>query len=397
MVQGCWSPEWMPVVKAFENNFIQYGEQGAGLALHYKGQLVLDIWAGHRTNRIESIQDAPWSADTLVNVFSAGKGLVSLAVLQLVDRGLLVLDNPVAAYWPAFASHFKESITIRQVLSHQSGLSAFHEKVGDGDIFDWNEIAARIAQETSWWPAGSGQGYSPFIFGWILAELAVRVSGCATFNEYFQKYIALLLGADVHFGVPSSRLGDIADTGPLKRNLDKVTGNQDATSAALGNIMKADPRGVTNRAFTNPLSLMTSTNSLAWRQAQIPAANAHATAGGLARIYGALSHEDSPLLSNVARKLCWEEQTFQQDKVLGLPLRFSHGFMLSRPERPDCRYGRGEFAFGHPGAGGSLGFADPNNQLGFGYVTARMGQSLLIDDRAVALIDAAYDCITRIN
>lgn len=153
--------------------------------------------------------------------------------------------------------------------------------------------------------------------------------------------------------------------------------------------MKGDPRGVTNRAFSNPISLMTATNTQAWRQAQIPAANAHTNANALAKIYSELASGDK-LLPQSILQLCSQEQTFEQDNVLGLPLRFSNGFMLSQNDREDCCYGRGASAFGHPGAGGCVGFADPEFKIGFGYVTQRMGQRLLIDERAVRIIDAAY-------
>jgi CubicO group peptidase (beta-lactamase class C family) len=140
---------------------------------------------------------------------------------------------------------------------------------------------------------------------------------------------------------------------------------------------------------------MTASNSLAWRQAQIPGANAHASAWALARIYNDLCRPQSRLLPTDFLPLLWQEQSFAPDQVLGLPLRFSCGFMLSQADRPDCRFGRGLRAFGHPGAGGSLGFADPDAGIAFGLVSAAMGQSLLIDPRAVQLIDAIYHLLEQ--
>jgi CubicO group peptidase (beta-lactamase class C family) len=312
--------------------------------------------------------------------------------LQLVAQGKLELDKPVADYWPEFAQAGKPQIPVRQLLCHRSGLSAFHQHIPNEQIFDWQAMTTAAAAESPWWQSDTGQGYSPFMFGWLLGELVKRVSGYDSFNDYFQTYIAQPLGVSCYFGVPDELLSDIADTGPLKRPLGSVASITGADSVALGKIMKADPRGVTNRAFSNPISLMTATNSREWRQAQIPAANAHADARALASIYGALA-TNSGLLDESVLSLCWQQQTFEQDRVLGLPLRFSHGFMLSQADRADCRYGRGERAFGHPGAGGCVGFADPDYQLGFGYVTHRMGQGLLIDERAVRLVDAAYQVL----
>lgn len=389
-IQGDWLPQWQGLVDSFASNFAQAGEEGAGLALVHQGQLVVHVWAGSYSNKLAEISAAPWQEDTLVNVFSSGKGLVALCVLQLVAQGKLHLDTPVASYWLEFAQNGKAAITLRQILCHRSGLSAFHALINTEQIFDWDAMIAAVAAESPWWEPDQGQGYSAFMYGWMLGELVKRVSGYASFNDYFQAQVAGPLELNCHFGVADAQLATIADTGPLKRPLGSQTSSSGADSVALGKIMKAEPRGVTNRAFGNPISLMTATNSREWRQAQIPAANAHCNAAALAKIYGQLALTSGRLLDKSALQLCWQEQTFERDQVLGLPLRFSCGFMLSQPERPDCRYGRGPRAFGHPGAGGSVGFADPDYQLGFGYVTSRMGQSLLIDARAVTLIDAAY-------
>jgi CubicO group peptidase (beta-lactamase class C family) len=391
-INGNWAPRWQPVIEAFAANFAA-GEQGAGLALYHKGELVLHAWAGARSNRLAGINAQPWQEDTLVNVFSAGKGLVATCVLQLLAGGKLDLDDPVSRHWPEFALGGKSFITVRQVLSHTSGLSAFNQRIADDQIFDWAAMTAAAASETPWWEPGTGQGYSPFMYGWILGELVRRVSGYASFNDYFQAQVAQPLGLNCYFGVPDQLLAAIADTGPLKRPAGLPNFSAGADSVALGKLMKADPRGVTNRAFSNPITLMTAANSQAWRQAQIPAANLHANAVALAGVYGDLASGASRLLPADIVQLCWEQQTFSHDQVLGLPLKFSHGFMLSQPDRTDCRYGRGQRAFGHPGAGGCLGFGDADYQLGFGYVTSRMGQGLLIDERAVNLIDASYQVL----
>ena len=388
-INGQWLPQWQPLIDVFAANFAQ-GEAGAGLALMHRGELVVNVWAGQRSNKLANLAQVEWSEDTLVNIFSAGKGLVALCVLQLVADGKLSLDEPVASIWPEFAAAGKGDITLRQILCHRAGMSAFHQHISNEQIFNWDSMTQFAAAEMPWWEPDTAQGYSPFMFGWILGELVKRASGCASFNGYFQTHVAQPLNVNCHFGVPESLLDAIADTGPLKRPLGIVAGSTGADSIALGKLMKADPRGVTNRAFSNPISLMTATNSREWRQAQIPAAGAHADARALATIYGALANARHDLLSESVLPLCWQQQTFEDDRTLGLPLRFSQGFMLSQQDRADCRYGRGARAFGHPGAGGCIGFADPDFELGFGYVTHRMGNRILIDERAVRLIDAAY-------
>ncbi len=392
-INGHWFPQWQPLVDAFSANF-SLGEIGGGVALHYRGELVVNIWAGQCSNKLAGIEQRDWDEQTLVNIFSAGKGLVAICILQLVADGKLALDEPVAALWPEFSQADKGTITLRQLLCHRAGMSAFHQHIANEQIFDWSAMSAAVAAETPWWQPNRAQGYSPFMFGWTLGELIKRASGYASVNDYFQAKVAGPLGVSCHFGVPDNLLHSIADTGPLKRPAGLPNFSTGADSIALGKIMKADPRGVTNRAFSNPISLMTATNSREWRQSQIPAANAHSDARALATIYGTLA-SSTELLAKSVLPLCWQEQTFEHDQTLGLPLRFSHGFMLSQHQRADCRYGRGERAFGHPGAGGCVAFADPDFDLGFGYVTHRMGQGLLIDERAVRLIDAVYEVLEQ--
>ena len=394
-INGQWLPQWQPLIDVFAANFSD-GEEGAGLALMLRGELVVNVWAGQRSNKLANLAQVEWSEDTLVNIFSAGKGLVALCVLQLVAEGKLQLDAPVASIWPDFLQvdegeqADKNAITLRQLLCHRAGMSAFHQHIANEQIFNWELMTQFAAAEMPWWEPNTAQGYSPFMFGWILGELVKRASGYASFNDYFQARVAQPLGVNCHFGVPDHLLDSIADTGPLKRPAGLTNVSTGDDSIALGKLMKADPRGVTNRAFSNPISLMTATNSREWRQAQIPAAGAHADARALATIYGALANAQQDLLADSVLPLCWQEQTFEDDRTLGLPLRFSYGFMLSQQDRADCRYGRGARAFGHPGAGGCIGFADPDFELGFGYVTHRMGNRILIDERAVRLIDAAY-------
>ncbi|MGD8176984.1 serine hydrolase domain-containing protein [Marinimicrobium sp. ARAG 43.8] len=382
-VKGHWKARWEPVVESFRQNIREAGEEAAALTVYRAGKPVIRLWAG------ESTPGTPWQENTRVNLFSASKGVVALAVLQLVEAGHLSLDQPVSDLWPAFAQAGKQDITVRMLLSHRSGLSALQERAPEAAIFDWNDMTARVEAARPWWTPDSAQGYSPFLFGWALGEVVRRAAGVERFSDWVETSIARPLGLGLTFGAAGD--APVADSRPLKRGLGLPSNGADSQS--LGKIMKADPRGVTNQAFSNPVSLLTASNSEAWRAAEIPAANGYASATDLAAIYGALANggqaANARLLSEDMIALCAQELTFEDDRVLGLPLRFGHGFMLSQ-KRDDCRFGRGRGAFGHPGAGGCLGFADPDYGIGFGYVTGRMGPSLLIDSRPQRLIDALY-------
>lgn len=386
-LRGHWGERWQPVAEAFERNRREWGDEAAALAVYRGGEPLLSLHTG------EANPGQPWTEDTRVNLFSASKGLVALSVLRLVDEGVLALEQRVSHYWPEFGRAGKGDIRVWQLLGHRSGLSALSEPVPEEAIFDWDEMIRRIERAEPWWPPGQAQGYSPFLFGWALGELVRRAAGVASCNEWLSQAVCRPLGLNLGFG--ASGQPPVARPRALKRPISDGVG-EGADSQSLGHSMKADPRGVTNRAFANPASLLNSSHRPEWRRAEIPAANGHSSARDLAALYGALASDaglgGQKLLSPPILALCARELSGEADRVLGLRLRFGHGFMLTQ-KRADCRFGRGRGAFGHPGAGGSLGFADPEFGIGFGYVTARMGQSLLIDPRPRRLIDAVYQVL----
>lgn len=379
-IAGHVRPGFEGVRHAFATLFAEYGEVGAAVAVVQKGETVVNLWAGTRDKPAQQ----PWLESTRLNLFSVNKAVVAVAVLQLAERGLLSLDQPVAEVWPEFAQSGKQDITIRQVLTHRSGVNAFHPKIPDADIYDWDTITAWVAQETPWWFPGEEQGYSPLIYGWLLGEVVRRASGLPSFNHYVQQYIAGPLGLSWAFGLRANELEAIADVVPLRSPKGKK-GN-----GLLMDAMLNDPRGLTNTAFTNPPSMMIGTNQPPWRQAQIPAANGHATALDMARFYGALADPgDERLLSAANRAWCWEEQTCsERDKILQCPLSISLGFMRILPAGVASQQ-----YFCHPGAGGSLGYGDASEAIGFGYASRSMGLSITMDERAELLLQAVYQAL----
>lgn len=387
-VKGYCDQTLQPLADAFAANFRQFSEEGAAVAVVKDGRVLASLWAGRR----DKAGEAPWQENTCVNVFSAGKPLCAAVIMRLVAEGKLDLDAPIARYWPEFGCRGKEAVTTRQVLNHTSGLSAFHPRLKEPVIFDFASIVSLLEYETPWWEPGQAQGYSPFLYGWILAELARRVSDSRDYPDLFRQLLTEPLELEAYVGVPASVQPSLADVAPLKKPLGSVgSASKGANSAALGQLMKADPRGVTNRAFTNPMTLMSSTNTRPWREACIPAANLHTNALSLARFYGALVSESQPYVDADCLSEFTAESSAADDKVLGVHLRFGLGFMLSQ-NVDDCRFGSPR-GFGHPGAGGSVGYADPVTGIGFAYVTARLGQSLLIDARAQRLVHALSECL----
>jgi CubicO group peptidase (beta-lactamase class C family) len=320
----------------------------------------------------------------LANVFSTTKGLSALCIQHLVDRALLDLDAPVADYWPEFAAAGKGDIRLCELLSHRAGLAAVVERLPAGALYDHDRIARTLASQAPVWELGTQHGYHAQTFGFLLAELVRRVTG-RTLGQYLRDEIAGPIAADVHIGLAAEHDRRVAK---LTRPLEVLTPRGETD---LMYVWKHEPDSLTARAFTNPPATPGATQTRAYRAAEIPASNGHVTALGLSRVYSAVVAGTS-VLSRQGAARCSEEYVFGPDLVLRMTTRFGPGFMLSQPQ------GSGYFSpnlrsFGHPGMGGSLGFADPDARIGFGYVMNRIGGAILVDERPRRLIDALYACI----
>ncbi len=382
-IHGVCDPRFAPVREAFARNFRERDEIGAGVAIALEGELVVDLWAGHK----DLARTQPWQRDTLVNVYSTTKGVTALAAHRLVDEGKLELDAPVAKYWPEFAQEGKGALPVRFLLSHRAGLAAVRKLLPNEALYDWEAMTAALAAEAPWWTPGSAHGYHAVTFGWLVGEVVRRIAG-KSLGTYVRDTFAKPLGLDFHIGLAEREHVRVADI------LSTLPPDPTGESAQLFARSLAEPEGVTARAFMNPPSMVLGPNVPAWRSAEIPGANGHGTARALATLYGRAALGDGSVISRAAIERCRGEQSHGPDLVLGVPTRFGLGFMLRQESHEGGRcLGRG--AFGHPGAGGSLGFADPEQRLGFGYVMNRMGPRILLDDRAIALVEAMNGCLGR--
>lgn len=360
MIEGTVDTRFGSVKEAFAANFTQRGERGAALCVSIDGRVVVDLWGGQG-----------WRPDSLVNVFSVGKGLTAIVMARLADRGLLDVSAPVARYWPEFAVADKDTCTVAQLLSHQSGLPAIRRPLPPWAMFDHSFMARALAAEPPWWEPGTGHGYHVNTFGFLAGEIVRRVTG-TTLGTIVRDEIG---GGDVFVGLPSAQLHRVVDF-----NWPTIPPRQEPTD---------DPTepDMAHNAYFNPLGLSGHgiVNTRNWRSAEIPSANTHASARGIARIYADLL-ADPPYALTAATT----QQVYGHDLVLDRPTRFGLGFQLSQPERP---LGPNPDAFGHFGAAGSLGFADPTSRIAFGYVTNTMTGAGWQNPRNRTLIDAFYSCL----
>jgi CubicO group peptidase (beta-lactamase class C family) len=373
-IAGTCDTRFLTVREALCENAARRDELGAAVVVIVEGRLVVELWCGWA----DSARSRPWRSDTLVNVFSVGKALAGLCVLILVSRGLLGLDEPVSRCWPEFAAAGKEAISIRQLLSHQAGLAAIERDLPEGALYDWRQVTDALAEQRPWWTPGQGHGYHVHTFGFLTGEIVRRVAG-ERIGPFLRREIADKLDAELSFGLARRnrwrRAEYVFDRAPR---------------VEIGRFAEAD-MGLRARAYLNPPGAtgIDTVNTAAWQNAELPSANLHAGARGIARVYNALLGHSPPLVDNGVLGAATIEAAAGDDLVLGRPSRFGLGFQLTQPERP---LGPNPGGFGHFGSGGSIGFADPDARVAFAYVMNRGGPQWQ-DPRNRSLIDAVYTAL----
>ncbi|MEU6386606.1 serine hydrolase domain-containing protein [Streptomyces bauhiniae] len=377
-----------PVREAFAENFARHGDIGAAVCVYRDGHPVVDLWGGiadPRTGR-------PWTRDTLQLVYSATKGATATAVHLLAQRGELDLDAPVATYWPEFAANGKADIPVRWLLSHQAGLVALDRPVPLNDALAWHPMAAALAAQRPVWTPGTAHGYHGRTWGWLVGEVIRRVSG-RTPGCFFADEIAAPLGLDFFIGLPAHERERVSHMVHSKPAVDLTTVASELVPEELRDQVAAwsDPDSFSNRAYMVTYPAAIDFNSPEVQIAELPASNGIGTARGLARMYAALIGEvdGTRLLTPETLTLATKEQAAGMDQVLVAPSRFSSGYQLPTEDNPMM----GPSAFGHNGRGGSLGFADRERGIAFGYAMNHV-VSGSDDVRAASLVDAVRRSLT---
>lgn len=370
-----------PVSEAFVDNFTQHGEVGAAVCVYRHGRPVVDIWGGQADRR----QDRPWSQDTTALVFSSTKGMTAICANLLAQRGLLDLDAPIASYWPEFAANGKAAVTVRWALCHRAGVPAVDAVLTLDEVFAWDPVVAAIAAQRPEWEPGTAHGYHARTFGWIVGEVIRRISG-QSFGGFLANEIAAPLGLDFWVGLPEAAERRVAATYPPVPPADPKI--RQAIEAFMG------PDTLLGRVLSGPSGLFGYNDMWNRRDlhaAEMPSSNGIGTAHALARAYAAVIGEVDGvrLLTPETVEAARQVESDGPDRVLGVPTRFGVGFALP----PMLGAGLGPSAFGHPGAGGSLGFADPDAGVSFGYVMNQMKLGVSGDERTAGLVKALYRCL----
>jgi CubicO group peptidase (beta-lactamase class C family) len=373
-VHGHCDPAFDAVREAFAQNFAERGEVGAAVCVVVDGRPVVDLVGGSADEH----GTRPWRHDTIVDFYSAGKALVALLALQLVDRGVLSLDHPVCEVWPEFGQGGKHGATVRHALSHQAGVPAIRHRLANDDLWRWEVMTRHLAETSAWFEPGSRVVYHTNTYGHLVGEIARRASGHSPGR--LLRAASAPLGADLWWGVPADqqhRCADViwAPSAPVPDlDLDAL---DDTAYMVFGGYF--NPPGYSSHGVVN---------SPEWRSAEVPSTNGHGSAAGLARLYAALIGP-RPLLSPTLLDEATRVQAAGPCPVLGEDVAFGLGFVPTSERRP---LGPNPRSFGHFGTGGAVGFADPTAKVACGYVMNHViprWQST----RNRALIDAVYTCL----
>jgi CubicO group peptidase (beta-lactamase class C family) len=384
-IDGLCDPRFHAVREAFARNFADRDERGAAVCIAVSGRRVVDLWGGWR------VPDEPWQRDTLVNAYSVGKGILAVLTLALVEDGVLDLGDPIEACWPEFAVEGKDRIDLTTLLTHRAGLPSVRERLPDGAELEWERMCNALAGQAPWWEPGTKHGYHVNTFGYLIGEVIRRKTGTRV-GDALRERVTGPLAVEFRWGVPPSahpRIAPVLGIQPSR----KVS--PEDWPLAFPPTGDAEHDRMIWHAYFNPSGLSGTgvVNSEGWRRAEIPSTNGHGTARALAAIFEALAPRAgrTPLVGPELIAEASRVHVAGEDAVLGKPSFFGLGFQLAHPGRP---LGPNPGAFGHYGYGGSLGFADPQADVAFGYVTSRPGERWQTP-RPQALIDALYDCLGK--
>ncbi|MEU9179657.1 serine hydrolase domain-containing protein [Streptomyces sp. NPDC048550] len=392
-VNGTVAEGFEAVRDAFVRNFEVLGDRGAAVAVYRDGRKVVDLWAGPGDvdggdgDGADGGGEA-WAAGTAQVVRSATKGVAAVVPLLLHQRGLLDLDAPVAAYWPEFKAGGKERALVRDLLAHRAGVPALDVPLTPAEAEDGLSGARAVAEQQAFWEPGSAHGYHAQTYSWLLSELVLRVTG-ASLGQWLAQEVTGPRGLEFWIGLPEAERARVGRVGPV--DPPQTAGGLRTRPRRNVSEAYADPSSLTRRAFA-AITPPPDENDPAFRAAELPASAGIGTARGLAGLYAALlgdTEDGTRLFTPQTARLAGTELSSGPDRVLVVNTRFGPGYMLHSPASPLMS----PASFGHPGRGGSLGFADPEAGVGFGYVTNAHAKSVTADPRAQSLVRAVQSAL----
>jgi CubicO group peptidase (beta-lactamase class C family) len=364
----------------FQENFEKLGELGAAVSVWQNGKPIIDLCGGF----CDGGREAPWTTDTLVLVWSATKGIGSACVLHTLEQQNIELNRPVVEFWPEFAQSNKDKVTLSELLSHQAGLCALDQRV---DVLDYESVIHALEVQAPLWSPGTEHGYHARTFGFLLDELIRRITG-KTLSDYWQDNFARPLELDFWIGLPEKENSRVATIYAAR------SGKAPEPAQFYRDLVT--PGTLARKTFTSPygLNVISKMNDPYIRAQPNVSFGGIGSASALAKFYSMLANggtlNGQTFFSQ--ETLTWMTMTLSDgvDRVFQIPTAFSAGFMKDSGDAARKMFGPSATSFGHPGAGGSHAFADPENKIAFAYVMNQMEQSVLPNEKSLRLVDAIY-------
>jgi CubicO group peptidase (beta-lactamase class C family) len=367
----------------FHENFEKFGELGAAVSVWQDGKPIVDLYGGF----CDSGREKPWTANTLALVWSATKGTGSACVLHALQQDKIELTRPVAEFWPEFGQSDKDKITLGQLLSHQAGLCALDQRV---DVLDYGGVIRALEAQAPLWPPGSAHGYHARTFGFLLDELIRRITA-KTLSEYWQENFARPVQLDFWIGLPENENSRVATIYTAK------SGKTPEPAQFYRDLVT--PGTLARKTFTSPygLNVISKMNDPQIRAQPNVSFGGIGSASALGKFYSMLANGGKMNGHTFFSLETIERMTTTLsdgvDRVFQIPTAFSAGFMKDSRGATRRIFGPSATSFGHPGAGGSHAFADPENKIAFAYVMNQMEQSVLPNEKSLRLVDAIYDLL----
>jgi CubicO group peptidase (beta-lactamase class C family) len=364
MINGYCEEKYNPVKKIFGDYFLKNQEIGASFAVYKEGKPLIDLWGGFQDK-----SNKKWEENSIVNVFSATKGIYEIIVSVLIDQNILDIEKPVSYYWDTFKQSDKKEIKLKHILSHQSGLYRFKEKITQQDLLNWDKIISILENQEPDHKPGEKTYYHAKTHGFLIGEI-IKKTTKKSLGELVYELLSKKLGLDFFIGTPKNQLSNIAFL------------YQDKTENKIPSEFNA---------FNNPEHEISFYNKKNWQIAEIPSMNGHGNARSIAKIYDVFVNdlilEKNILLSKPSIKKCLTESISRIDQSLMLPIRWTDvGLIL----RGGWLFGKNKESFGHNGWGGSLGFADPFLRIGVSYTTNKINPNMGSDFRIINLVKEFY-------
>jgi CubicO group peptidase (beta-lactamase class C family) len=405
MIKGDCAYQFQNVKDVFSNALESGFETGAALTIEHKGEIVVNLWGGYQDKK----KTKEWKENTLVNVWSVTKGVTATCISRLIDQGKLDPNKRVTEYWPEYSCNDKEDTKVSDFLCHRAAMFGFQGGLPSGSWQDWNKFVHQLESQAPYRQPGVSQGYHALTYGWLVGELIRRVDG-RTVGKYFQEEIALPFDIDFHIGLSKEDFGRCADMLMIEMDDIKLPGGflkyvpNIFLPQKIKNFKAALQSGDFNEAFQGrDEDDINYPNSEDWRLAEIPSANGHGTAESLAKLYGILSNgctrDGISIMNQDTLKLAISPHSSGPDSVLfGAGIKFGLGYELAQGIATvgNISPTLNDKMFGHAGVGGAVGFGDPEEGLGYGFICNQQHDAKDLYRTSNQLTEALYSAIKNI-